>query len=207
MRPVATFLACCLSGCVLAPRQLPITAHVSDAIVMATKSSKRPSVSYAFESRIGSEPIDTIDSITGQPNRVPFINTEAQTLDTMLRDYLALKFTRLADDADANVKVTLARFWVDRKNLVSAGEMIMAGVAGTGQYSVVFVANVVLEVSVTNNGKTTTKDITATGEQPHVFNGGYDQSEPYDYGVAKAIDSANNRALALLNQLLDASEI
>ena len=214
MRNLALALVIACTACA-AP--LPMTSRMSDAVLMGTRPSKTPAVAYAYESTVADgllTPVgkDRAPVPAGHPG---YVHTESATLDRMVREYLALKFTALDESAPTKIKVTLKDFWLEQYSPDSGGKQFAAAMFG-GEINIIVTAVLELAIEVrAADGTTSTKLIRAAGDNTHVsgFGTGTESSRLYrgkqgiEYVVADAVNAANNRALALLNQFLEANSI
>jgi hypothetical protein len=212
---ILIILAIFLSACIVAPTPTPTTTKMSDAIMMGIKPSPTKTIMYEYKSNIQDGIIkpcnkDTRDAVT---NHAGYMHTESTTLDKMLRDYLSMKFTSVDPTSDTKIKVTLKDFWIEEYSLDSTNKMVWVALAG-GEINIIVVANLDLVYEISKGGIPVTKAVRVSGDSTHVQGIGtgtstshfYRGKESKEFRVADAINAANNKSLAMLNQFIESNQ-
>lgn len=205
----ALFLSACASS-------IPTTTKMSDAIMMGIKTSPTKTVAYEYKSNVQDGTIkpcnkDTRDIQGGHPG---YIHTESTTLDKMLRDYFAMKFTSIDPASDPKIKVTLRDFWLEQYSTDSTGKKWLVAFGG-GELNIMVVANLDLVYELSKGGASVTKVVRVSGDSAHVAGIGTGTStsnynrgnQSIEFRVADAMNAANNKALAMLNHFIESNQL
>ncbi len=202
-----------LSACA---SSIPTTTKMSDAIMMGIKTSPTKTVGYEYKSNVQDGTIkpcnkDTRDVQGGHPG---YMHTESTTLDKMLRDYLSMKFTSVDPSSDPKIKVTLKDFWIEQYSTDSTGKQWLVALGG-GEINILVVANLDLVYEFSKGGAPVTKVVRVSGDSTHVAGMGTGTStsnihrgnQSIEFRVADAVNAANNKALAILNQFIESNQL
>ena len=202
-----------LSACA---SSIPTTTKMSDAVMMGIKTSLTKIVGYEYKSNIQDGTIkpcakDTRDVLGSHPG---YMHTESTTLDKMLRDYLLMKFTSVDPVSDPEIKVTLKDFWLEQYSTDSAGKQWLVALGG-GERNIMVVANLDLVYEISKGGTSVTKVVRVSGDSAHVAGIGTGTStsnihrgnQSIEFRVADAINAANNKAIIMLNQFIEANQL
>lgn len=208
-RTIIIVSAAFISACATA---IPTSSRMSEAMMMGIKLGQVKTAAFEFSSAIQDGEIQPVgkDSREVPPMSPTYVHTENSTLDKMLKDYLSMKFSAVDAAAPAKVKVTLKDFWIEQYNTASAGKQFMVAMAG-GEMNIAVVAHLTLVFEFSNGGEPITKNVLVESDSTHVQGvGTYTTTSSYHRGresiefrVAEAMNGANNKAIALLNQFID----
>jgi len=153
----------------------------------------------------------TRDVQAGHPG---YIHTESSTLDKMLRDYLFIKFPSVDSVGRPKIRVVLKDFWLEQYSNDSTGSQVLA-VLGGGEVNIIVVANLELLYEMSGDGPPVTRTVRVSGDSVHVAGIGTGTStsnihggkESIEFRVADAMNNANNKAIVLFNQFLEANQL
>lgn len=204
-----TILAALLSACATT---IPTSSRMSDTMMMGIKQGPVKAIAFEYNSAIQDGEIQPVGKNSREvPSMSPiYVHTENSTLDKMLKDYMSMKFSVVNAAAPIRVKVMLKDFWIEQYNTESTGKQIMVGLAG-GEMNIAIIAHLTLAFEFSNGGEPVTKNVLVESDSTHVQGiGTYTNTSLYHRGresiefrVAEAMNGANNKAIALLNQFLD----
>lgn len=132
----------------------------------------------------------------------------------MLNEFIGMKFTNLSDESDTKIYIHLKDFWLNPYTEDSVAKQAFVSFAG-GELNYSLIANVVIYVKITKNGKEVEKTFKATGEKGYVQGIGtgtqtgnlYRGKESSINTRAATINNANNKALMMLNKFMEANEL
>lgn len=198
-----------VSACATA---IPTSSRISDTMMMGIKQGPVKAVAFEFNSAVQDGEIQPVgkDSREVPPMSPTYVHTENSTLDKMLKDYMNMKFPAVDAAAPTKMKVTLKDFWIEQYNTASAGKQLMVGLVG-GEMNIAVVAHLTVVFEFSNGGSPITKNVMIESDSTHVQGVGtysstssyYRGRESIEFRVAEAINGANNKAIALLNQFID----
>lgn len=195
---------------------IPMTAKMSDTVMMGIKNNSSTSSAFEFQSNI----TDGIIKPCGKDNREPqsghpgYSHTENATFEKMLKDYIGMKFVAIDNSSDTKLKVMIRDFWIEQYSPDSAGSQFLA-VMGGGEINMVVVANLDVVYILTDNGKTVSKNIKVSSDSTHVSGIGtgtstsriHRGSDSIEYRVVEAINGVNSKAIIMLNQFLESNKL
>jgi len=203
-----------LSACVAT--SIPTTTKVSDTIMMGVKTSLAKAVSYEYKANIEDGTIKPCDKDTRneQASHPGYMHTEGATLDKMLRDYMAMKFSNVDSTSDPKIKVTLKDFWLEQYSTDSTGKQWLVALGG-GEINIMVVAHLDMVFEISKAGASVTKTIRVSGDSAHVTGIGTGTStsnidrgnQNIEFRVADAINAANNKAIIMLNQFFESNQL
>jgi hypothetical protein len=203
-----------ISGCMAST--IPSTSKMNDAVMMGIKTSPIKTVAYEYNSQVPDGLLKPCakDSRDIKTSHQGYSHNQSVTLDKMVRDYVAMKFTGVDAASDTRVKVILKDFWLEEYSPDSGGKQFFAVMAG-GEINMTVVANMDLTFEVEKAGVPASKVVRISADSSHVSGFGTRTStsnvnrgsDSIQYRVADAINSANNKALIMLNQFLESNQI
>lgn len=204
---ISIFLA--LSGCATT---IPMTSKISDAVLMGVKQSKINAIDYEYTTNVQDGEIRPSGKGTREipPMSPTFLHTQSSTLDKMLKDYIGMKFSTVDPSAPTKIKVTLKDFWIEQYNTATAGKQFMTAMVG-GEMNIAIVAHLNITIVYSANDAPIIKNLAIEADSTHVQGiGTYSATSAYHRGrdsmefrVAEAINSANNKAIIMLNAFID----
>ena len=191
---------------------IPTSSRMSETMMMGIKQGPVKAVAFEYLSAIQDGEIEPVgkDTRETQPMGPTYEHTENSTFNRMLYDYIGMKFPAIDAAAPVKVKVTLNDFWIEQYNTSSTGKQIMVGLIG-GEMNVAVVDHLALAFEFSNGRAPVTKNVLVESDSTHVQGiGTYTNTSLYNRGrdsiefrVAEAMNGANNKAIALLNQFID----
>ena len=216
MRSIIIFLVgsiLLLSACA---STIPMTTKMNDAIMMGIKTSQTKTIGYEYTSNVVDGTIKPClkDTRDVQPGHPGYTHNESVTLDKMLRDYLSMKFNSVDNSSEPKIKVVLKDFWLEQYSPDSNAKKWLTALGG-GELNVIIVANLDLVYEISKGGTSVTKAVRVSGDSTHVTGAGtgtstsnvYRGKESIEFEVADAINTANNKALAMLNQFIESNQM
>ncbi|MFH1235805.1 MAG: hypothetical protein V1685_02600 [Parcubacteria group bacterium] len=204
----ALLLSACASS-------IPTTTKMSDAIMMGIKTSPAKAVGYEYKSNIQDGVIKPCNKDTRdvQGSHPGYMHTESTTLDKMIRDYMSMKFSSMDSVSDPKIKVTLKDFWLEQYSTDSKGRQWLVALGG-GELNIMVVANLDLVYEISKGGASVTKAVRVSGDSAHAAGIGtgtstsniYRGNQSIEFRVADAMNAANNKAIAMLNQFIESNQ-
>ncbi len=184
---------------------IPLRPKMSDVVLACAKPSPVKKASFTYVSHLADI----------SPTCTP---SESTTLEKMLREYLSMKFTSLDPDADPKIKVELYGFWFEEQ---STGDDSGKCALLFGRDRTTFTAaNLHLVYQITKAGSTVEKTVRVSSDFPIPkiervpgLLSPRNEREPIpdktseDLGRAELVNSANNKAIILLNLFLEANQL
>ncbi len=125
---------------------------------LKTNSSDNVSLKYTSFVTDGEVKPYTRNKEKTSPGHSGYIHNESFTLGKMVNEYMSNKFSKLNDNGDTSIHVTLKEFWIEQFPI---GNTM---VYGNVDIDSVIVANIQIKVDVVQNGTKKSKVIIATSE-------------------------------------------
>ncbi|OPY86507.1 MAG: hypothetical protein A4E71_01553 [Smithella sp. PtaU1.Bin162] len=202
------FIALSIVGCV--QKAIPIKSQVSENIILFIKQTVLP-VAFEYSSAVIDGSITPYDKekkpMTGHPG---YLHSENIVFSKMVNDYIKMKFSDIDSKAPDKIKINLSDFWLEFTYPHSGGYMTLA-VLGGGEVTTIITAHIEIKTEILKDGKIYKKTFPISADDSHIQGYGtgtrtsyvHQGYESQEYKIASAINSANNKAIILLNQFID----
>jgi hypothetical protein len=188
-----------LAGCV---STVPMSSNINDFVMMGIKTNSSDHVTFTYLSNVqdGVSKFYKKDKAGFQEGYNSFNSTESATFSRMLTEYMTSKFVRIEPGADISIEIVLQDFWMELYTDDPAGfQLLMIGNSTT-----LYKATVNILVTVKNGDDEYKKIIQSSSEEElSISTNVYRQGEQWTTVVGRAINSANNKILMMLNSYLD----
>lgn len=192
-----TFLA---SACAT---NIPVKSSMNDFVLMGLKTNRQVTVSYEVFSNIQDGKITVLREEGAGATGSVIIN-ESAALKRMIDDYMFARFSKISDNSDIKIVITLQSFIVRDWSTESTGMVVLRAVVGSSAYSRMVSARIVAAIDVTQRGATETKTIIANSEETYI---GEFTSPNGNKAFSDCVNSANNKLLMQLNAFFEDRKI
>lgn len=205
-----------LAGCATTAAT-PTSTKMNDAIMMGIKTSSTGPVAFEYTSNVQDGQIQPSKKDSREIDKdlmVSYTHTENTTLSKMLNEYASMKFAKQDSASSTKLKITLKDFWIEQYSPDSTGSQVFAAMFG-GEIKVIVAVNLDLSFEVTKDGSTNTKNVRISTDSSKVVGIGtgtsssnvYQGEQNIEYKNANAMNDANNKAIVMLNQFVESSQL
>ena len=181
---------------------IPVSSNINDFVMMGIKTNRNEPVSLQLVSNIHDGEYVVLNK-DGKDSGAKVSFIESSTLQHMIREYMTSKFSDLSEEGTTAIIITLQDFSYSFYTTEGTGMQVLRGLAGsTSGMPCIVSARISLSVEVNRNGTVETKNIISTAEQSFITGTAVYQKE-----AADCVNSANNKALMLLNSYFEELQI
>lgn len=203
---VLSLVAVTLVGC--GASTITLTSNINDFVMMGIKTNSAEKVNVQVSSKVLDGTVkpyerDKTAHVSSHPG---YLLKEGSTFKRMVSEYLGNKFPSNSPTGSTVIKISLDDFWLEMYTEASGGSQFATAMFG-GETEYILSAKIKSSVTITRNGQQHEKIITATGEEKYIRGVGtgtktsniYQGSDSPEAVYARAINSANNKVLMMLN--------
>jgi hypothetical protein len=199
-----------LSACSIT-KTIPMNNNLNDFVMMGTKSNGKVTINYNYESKVSDGVISLYDKGKGEVNEYNKIShTENLSLKSMIKEYLENKFTKIQENGNVKINVVLEDFNVEM-NIVGGDEKAWSVSLVGGEMTTILTAKVKVKLNIVNDGKVYEKNIATSADENYVSGVGtgtqtsnlYRGADSWELTIAKAINSANNKVVMMMNSYFE----